>query len=149
MDMLAPYIAATLAALPEAAVKFAFERFHCAMHFDTEVDKVRRQENRPLCEQGDETLKGTRHLWLFHPDRLQKIFDAWYSWAIRSRVELIERVARMIKCHLQGVLNAIVSRLTNTRLKGLNTIIQGLKCAARGFRNRERFRNAIYFGLLH
>lgn len=187
MDMWAPYIAATLAALPEAAGKIAFDKFHVAMHLGAAVDKVRRQENRALCEQGDETLKGTRHLWLYHPDRLpetrashfdqlvrkalktsrawmlkelamemwecedresaQKIFGAWYSWAIRSRLEPIKRVARMIKRHLQGVLNAIVSRLTNARLEGLNTIIQGLKRAARGFRNRERFRNAIYFHL--
>ena len=75
------------------------------------------------------------------------IFDAWYSWAIRSRLEPIKRVARMLKRHLDGVLNAIVSRVTNARLEGINTVIQSLKRSARGFRSRDRFRTAIYFHL--
>jgi len=187
MDMWAPYIAATLEAVPAADTKIAFDKFHVAMHLGRAVDKVRRQENRALCERGDETLKGTRHLWLYHPDRLpqqrvdrfeqlvrkalktsrawmlkelamemwecrdresaRKIFEAWYAWAIRSRIEPIKKVARMIKRHIQGVLNAIASGVTNARLEGLNTVIQGLKRSARGFRNRDRFRNAIYFHL--
>ena len=76
-----------------------------------------------------------------------EIFRAWYAWAIRSRLEPIKRVARMIKNHLDGVLNAIVSGVTNARLEGLNTMIQWLKRSARGFRNRDRFRAAIYFHL--
>jgi transposase len=53
----------------------------------------------------------------------------------------------MIKRHLDGILNAIVAGVTNARLEGINTLIQGLKRSARGFRNRDRFRNAIYFHL--
>lgn len=187
MDMWGPFIAATLAALPDAASKIAFDKFHVAMHLGEAVDRVRRQENRELLAEGDETLKGTKHLWLFHPDRLQgprglrfddlvrkalrtsrawmlkelamemweagtreeaqTIFAAWHSWAVRSRLEPIKRVARMIKRHLTGVLNAIEKHITNARLEGLNTVIQGLKRTARGYRNRERFRNAIYFRL--
>jgi transposase len=77
----------------------------------------------------------------------QQIFTAWYAWAIRSRLDPLKRVARMLRRHLQGVLNAIRSGVTNARVEGLNTTIQGLKRAARGFRSRERFRNAIYFHL--
>ncbi len=77
----------------------------------------------------------------------RQIFDAWYAWAIRSRLEPIKRVARMIKRHLHGILNAIVAGVTNARVEGLNTKIQWLKRSARGFRNRDRFRNAIYFHL--
>lgn len=53
----------------------------------------------------------------------------------------------MLKRHLRGVLNAIVAHVTNARIEGLNTMIQWLKRSARGFRNRDRFRNAIYFHL--
>ena len=53
----------------------------------------------------------------------------------------------MLKGHLEGVLNAIATRVTNARLEGLATRIQWLKRSARGFRNRERFRTAIYFHL--
>jgi transposase len=187
MDMWGPYIAATLAALPDAASKIAFDKFHVAMHLGSAVDRVRREESRALREQGDDTLTGTKHLWLYHPDRLpekaaarfdllvrkalktsrawmlkelamemweqpdrqaaRQIFDAWYAWAIRSRLAPIKRVAQMIKRHLEGVLNAIVTAVTNARLEGINTMIQGLKRSARGFRNRHRFRNAIYFHL--
>lgn len=51
----------------------------------------------------------------------------------------------MIKRNLQGVLNAIAAGVTNGRLEGASTVIQGLKRTARGFRSRARFRNAIYF----
>ena len=53
----------------------------------------------------------------------------------------------MIKPHLEGVLNAIERGVTNARLEGINSIIQWLKKAARGYRNRDRFRTAIYFHL--
>jgi transposase len=71
----------------------------------------------------------------------------WYSWGIRSRLEPMKRVARMVKRHLNGVINAVVTGATNARAEGINAIIQWMKYTARGFRNRTRFRNAIYFHL--
>lgn len=71
----------------------------------------------------------------------------WYSWAIRSRLEPVKKVARMIKSHLEGVVNAIYHRVTNARAEGINSRIQWIKYTARGFRNRDRFRTAIYFHL--
>ena len=71
----------------------------------------------------------------------------WYSWAIRSRLEPVKRVARMVKRHLEGILNAVVLGVTNARSEAVNAKIQWIKYTARGFRNRERFRNAIYFHL--
>lgn len=73
--------------------------------------------------------------------------ERWYSWAIRSRLEPMKRVARMIKRHLAGIVNAIHHGVTNARAEGINARIQWIKYTARGFRNRERFRNAIYFHL--
>jgi transposase len=75
------------------------------------------------------------------------IFDGWYAWAIRSRHEPIKGVARMLKRHLEGVLNAVATGITNARIEGMNATIQGLKRSARGFRSRDRFRTAIYFHL--
>lgn len=74
----------------------------------------------------------------------EKIFGAWYPWAIRSRLEPIKKVARRIKRNLQGIRNAIAAGVTNARLEGINTLTQGLKRTARGFRSRPRLRNAIY-----
>jgi transposase len=72
---------------------------------------------------------------------------AWISWALRSRLEPIKRVARMVRDHLEGILNAIVLGATNAAAESVNAKIQRVKRMACGFRNRERFRNAIYFHL--
>jgi transposase len=77
----------------------------------------------------------------------RKAWEKWYAWAIRSQLEPIKQVARMVKAHLEGILTAIVRGVTNARSEGINAKIQWIKYTARGFRNRERFRNAIYFHL--
>ena len=71
----------------------------------------------------------------------------WYRWAIRSRLEPIKRVARMIKRHWEGVINAATSTVTNARAEAINSRIQWLKKMACGYRNRARFREALYFHL--
>jgi transposase len=55
------------------------------------------------------------------------------------------RAAATIKKHLWGIINAIVLRATNAMSESRNAKIQWIKKNACGFRNRERFRNAIYF----
>ena len=77
----------------------------------------------------------------------EKAWRRWYAWAIRSRLEPIRRVARTVHRHLQGILNAIVRGATNARSEAVNAKIQWIKYTARGFRNRNRFRDAIYFHL--
>ena len=39
----------------------------------------------------------------------------------------------------------MVQRVTNARAEGINSGIQWVKCRARGYRNRQRLRDAIYF----
>jgi transposase len=41
----------------------------------------------------------------------------------------------------------VLTGITNAMAEGLNSRIQWIKRQACGFRNRERFRNAIYFHL--
>lgn len=77
----------------------------------------------------------------------EKGWMRWYGWAIRSRLEPMKKVGKMIKTHLWGIINAVVTRATNARAEGLNSIVQWMKYTARGYRNRERFRVAIYFHL--
>lgn len=77
----------------------------------------------------------------------ERMWKRWYSWAIRCRLEPMKKVARMIKRHWQGVINAATSNVTNASSEGMNSKIQAIKRKACGFRNRERFRNAIYFHL--
>lgn len=77
----------------------------------------------------------------------ERQWKRWYSWAIRCRLEPVKRVARMIRSHWDGVINAATSEYTNAMAEGLNSKIQWIKRMACGYRNRERFRNAIYFHL--
>jgi len=71
----------------------------------------------------------------------------WLGWAARCRLEPMRKVARMIKSHLEGIVTAIVNRVTNAGAESINARIQQVKRMACGFRNHERFRNAIYFHL--
>jgi transposase len=77
----------------------------------------------------------------------ERMWKRWYGWAIRSRLEPVKRVARMIQTHWEGLLNAATHNVTNALSEGLNSQIQWIKRKACGYRNRERFRNAIYFHL--
>ena len=77
----------------------------------------------------------------------ERMWERWYQWAIRSRLEPIKRVARMIKRHWEGVINAATTDITNARAEALNSRIQWVKKMACGYRNRKNFRNAIYFHL--
>ena len=80
MDMWEPYIQATRARVPEAAEKIVFDRFHIMGHLGKAVDTVRKQEHRALMASGDETLKGSKYLWLYSrenvPARRREEFNA-------------------------------------------------------------------------
>ena len=96
MDMWEPYIQATRAKVPEAAEKIVFDRFHVMGHIGKAVDTVRKQEHRELMASGDETLKGSKYLWLYSrenvPDRRRNEFNALKrrelkvgrAWAIKE-----------------------------------------------------------------
>jgi len=65
VDMWEPFMNAIQAKAPNA--KIVHDKFHVAAHLNEAVDKVRRAEHKELMAAGDETLKGTRQLWLFNP----------------------------------------------------------------------------------
>ena len=86
MDMWAPYIQATRARVPEAAGKIVFDRFHVMGYLGKAVDTVRKQEHRALMASGDETLKGSKYLWLYSRENVpQQRRD---EFAILRRKEL-------------------------------------------------------------
>jgi transposase len=77
----------------------------------------------------------------------ERYFEKWYGWAIRSRLDPVKKVARMCRAHLGNILTFFVHRLTNGPIEGLNNKIQGLIKKAFGYRNKERFKNDIFFHL--
>jgi transposase len=54
-------------------------------------------------------------------------------------------VAKLIQRHLPNILTYLTHRLTNAGLEAVNATIQWVKKTARGFRNVDHFKTAIYF----
>jgi transposase len=69
----------------------------------------------------------------------------WYSWATRSRLEPVKKVAAMVKRHLPNVLTYFKHRITNAGSEAINTVVQMLKKRAFGYRDFENFRTVILF----
>jgi transposase len=185
MDMWEPYIDSTKEHLPEADAKIVFDKFHVAKHLSEAVDKVRRQENKQLREDGDDRLVGTKYDWLKgrdkftqkrwrafcrlrrsnlktsrawamreqamklwdygYPGAAENHFRWWYRWATHSRLEPMIDKAKMLKSHLKNILTYLTHPITNALSESLNSKIEWVKYTARGFRNRDNFKTAIYF----
>lgn len=151
MDMWDPYIKATLDHVPDAEDKICFDRFHVAKHIGDGVNKVRVEENAELRSLGDDTLKGTRYLWLQNPEHMKpdnrrrfkelrdtmlKVARAWAmketarhlwhyktrGWAVRGWTKLITWMSRS---RLEPMVK--VSRTLREHLWGItNAIILGV-----------------------
>lgn len=120
-------------------------------------ENMTRKQKRRFKALRDSTLKTARawaikefamSLWHYVSKTwARKGWERWLSWAVRSRLEPIKQVAKTIKKHLWGILNAIVLKVSNGPAEGLNSRIKAIKVRSRGFRNKQRFANAIYFHL--
>jgi len=75
----------------------------------------------------------------------RRFFRRWYLWATQSQLQPMIEKARMLKTHLPNILTYLRHRITNATAEGLNSKIQWIRYTARGFRNRENFKTAIYF----
>jgi transposase len=183
VDMWEPFIQTIQTQVPDADI--VHDKFHVSKYLGEAVDKVRRQEHKELLAQGDETLKGTRQLWLYNPQNFspeqaeefsalkdlhlkvarawaakelfskfweyqqegwaRRFFKDWFGWVSRSRLKPVVDVAQMIKRHLENLLTYLRHHITNAVTEGLNSKIQSLKSAARGFRNFQNYRIRILF----
>ena len=183
IDMWEPFIQTVRQQVPAADV--VHDKFHVSKYLNEAVDKVRRQEHKELLAQGDETLTGSRQLWLYNPQNhspeqaaefaalkelnlkvarawaakelftkfwqyqeagwARRFFKDWFGWISRSRLKPMIAVARMLKRHLENLLTYLKHRITNAVTEGLNSKIQSLKSAARGFRNFQNYRTRILF----
>ncbi len=75
----------------------------------------------------------------------QKFFARWFWRATHSRLRPMAEVAKRIRRHLPNVLTYLQHGITNAGLEAVNATIQWVKKTARGFRNVEHFKIAIYF----
>ncbi|HEY2932624.1 MAG TPA: ISL3 family transposase [Acidobacteriota bacterium] len=65
VDMWEPFMNASKTKAPQA--QLVHDKFHVSGHLNEAVDQVRRAEHKELMAAGDETLKGSRPLWLYNP----------------------------------------------------------------------------------
>ena len=77
----------------------------------------------------------------------QKAWQRWLSWALRCRLEPMKAAAKMIKAHLWEIINAVVLNVSSGPAESLNSRIKMIKAKRRGYRNKQRFINDIYFHL--
>jgi transposase len=87
-----------------------------------------------------------RHFWEYtYLGAAQRFFARWFWRATHSRLKPMAEAAKLIRRHLPNVLTYLRHRLTNAGLEAVNATIQWVKKTARGFRNVEHFKTAIYF----
>jgi len=79
---------------------------------------------------------------------MQVAQDAWkrlLRWISLCRIPEMIKTGLTIRNYFWGILNAIRMKATNGAVEAKNNGIQRIKRMACGFRNRDRFRNAILF----
>jgi transposase len=87
-----------------------------------------------------------QRFWTYtYPGAAMTFFARWFWRATHSRLRPLATVAKMIQRHLPNVLTYLQHGITNAGLEAINATIQWVKKTARGFRNVEHWKTAIYF----
>jgi transposase len=87
-----------------------------------------------------------RQFWDYaYQGAARNFFARWFWRATHSRLRPMAAAAHLIRRHLPNVLTYLTHRVTNAGLEAVNATIQWVKKTARGFRNVEHFKTAIYF----
>ena len=77
----------------------------------------------------------------------RRAWNEWIDCAMSCRVEPMIRLAKMVEKYLDGIINAILLKETNALGESMNAKIEKIKSQFCGYRNRQRFRDAIMFRL--
>ena len=60
-------------------------------------------------------------------DDFTHALNEWYSWIVRSQLELLKKLERTIKKHMHGILRWKLSQINNGILEAFNSVIQAAK----------------------
>lgn len=183
VDMWKPFQTAIEKTLPNAAI--VHDVFHISGYLGDAVDKVRKSEVNRLKKNGDETLTGSKFLWLRNPENMtdtqqakfeelmkvelqtgiawslkntfrsfwkcetvaeaKQFFQQWSTSVENSELKPVIKVKDMLERHLPNILNYFIYRVTNGVTEGINSKIQTVKAAARGFHKFSSYRTRILF----
>jgi transposase len=101
------------------------------------------------------TTKRTARAWLYR-EQLRDILDRkqinvvrdllkqWCTNVMRSKVEPMKEVAKLIRNHLEGIVAWAQTRQTNGFLEALNGLFQAAKRKARGYGRASTIRTVIF-----
>lgn len=87
MDMWEPFAQATRAGLPDGERKIVHDRFHVMQHANKALNTVRIREARALAKTGDDTLKGSRQLWLFAHEHVPEKRRSNFAALVRADLQ--------------------------------------------------------------
>ena len=101
------------------------------------------------------TSKRTARAWRYREDLreilnrkqinvVRAMLKQWCTNVMRSKVEPMKAVARMIRSHLEGIVSWARTRMTNGFLEALNGLFQAAKRKARGYRRLSTIRTVIF-----
>ena len=101
------------------------------------------------------TVKRTARAWSYK-EQLREILERkqinvvramlthWCNCVMRSKVEPMKEVAKMIRTHLEGIVSWAQTRQTNGFLEAINGLFQASKRRARGFTRLATIRTVIF-----
>jgi transposase len=157
MDMWEAFMNVTGEVVPHADI--VHDKFHCSKYLGEAVDKVRKQENRELAEQGNDVLKGTKFLWLKNPKNWNEKQESDFE-ALRNEELKVSR-AWAIRQSFNGLWNYWYRKpaekyfrqwyywATHSQLKPMIEVARTLKRHLKGILNycKHRITNAVAEGL--
>ena len=101
------------------------------------------------------TTKRTARCWLYK-EQLREILERkqvnvvrgmllqWATNVMRSKVEPMKEVAKMIRSHLEGIVAWTQTRQTNGFLEAFNGLFQAAKRKARGYSSFSTIRAVVF-----
>lgn len=91
IDMHDPFVNSAIWYVPNMESKLCFERSHIAQLLGNAVDVTRRAENKRLVQEEDDSLKGTKYIWLKNPKSMPRKLRRQFS-ALRDNSLLVAEV---------------------------------------------------------
>jgi len=102
------------------------------------------RSNSPLCR-AYYLKEDFQRFWDYvHQRWARKHLKHWLWWASHSRLKPFKDFARMIREHLDGILAWTNLRISNGALEGMNNKVKLVSHRSYGFRNDDRYIEAIY-----
>jgi len=102
------------------------------------------RSNSPLCRAWY-LKEDFQKFWDYLQERrAQQHLQKWLWWASHSRLAPFKEFARLVRGHLEGILAWTRLRISNGALEGMNNKVKLVSHRSYGFRNDDRYIEAIY-----